>query len=115
MQQTLITAYQVLYSANRFPPRIWLQGEAGSIGQLVFHPNGEALPEDGINGTTPSLHYHLDDFQNAIDLLRNEGPVWLLYAGAGGGNENGLITGAEPVGEGEAAPQRRLRPLATGS
>ncbi|MCD9028464.1 hypothetical protein LDO26_09615 [Luteimonas sp. BDR2-5] len=115
MQQTLITAYQVMYSANRFPPRIWLQGEAGGIGQLVFHPNGETLPEDGINGTTPSLHYHLDDFHNAIDLLRNEGPVWLLYSGAGGSNENGLQTGVESVGEGEPPAGRGPRLLAAGT
>ena len=99
MQQTRITGYQVMYSANRFPPRIWLSGEAGSIGQLVFHANGETLPEDGLQGATPSLHYHLDDFHNALGLLRGEGPVWLLYSGSGGGFENGLRTDLVAVGE----------------
>jgi len=99
MQQTRITGYQVMYSANRFPPRIWLHGESGSIGQLVFHANGEVLPEDAIQGTAPSLHYHLDDFHNALDVLRNEHPVWLLYSGRGGSYENGLRSDRKGVGE----------------
>jgi len=101
MQQTRITGYQVMYSANRFPPRIWLHGEMGSIGQLVFHANGEALPEDTIQGTAPSLHYHLDDFHNALDVLRHHAPVWLLFSGSGGAYENGLRTDMASVGEGE--------------
>ncbi len=108
MQQTRITGYQVMYSANRFPPRIWLHGDSGSIGQLVFHANGETLPEDAIQGVAPSLHYHLDDFHNALDVLRNESPVWLLYSGSGGGYENGLRTDPEGVGQGEP----RLRAMA---
>ncbi|MET0328361.1 MAG: hypothetical protein ABW163_06290 [Luteimonas sp.] len=97
MQQIRITGYQVMYSANRFPPRIWLSGDTGAIGQLVFHANGEALPEDGLQGAAPSLHYHLDDFHNALDLLRSGGAVWLLYSGSGGGFENGLRTDPDTV------------------
>jgi hypothetical protein len=47
------------------------------------------------------LHYRIGQFQHALDLLRNEGPVWLLYSGSGGGFENGLKTGSELTGEGE--------------
>jgi hypothetical protein len=50
------------------------------------------------------LHYHLDDFQNAIDLLRNEKPIYMYYNGSGGGFENGIRTMAEKVGEGEISP-----------
>ena len=46
------------------------------------------------------LHYHLDDFQNCIDMLRNEKPMYLIWMGVGG--ENGIKTTAEPVGENEA-------------
>ena len=41
------------------------------------------------------------DFDNAIDLLRNEKPMYLLYNGSGGGFENGIKTTPEPVGEAE--------------
>ncbi len=95
MALTKIDAYHVMYSANRYAPRIWLKGGGEWIGQLVFKPNGTTLPAD----TESSLYYHLDDFQNAIDLLRNESPMYLLYTGNGG--ENGIKTIDEDVGEGE--------------
>ena len=106
MALTRIESYEVMYSANQFAPRIWLKGQAGFIGQLVFHPNGQALPADGPDAGNPSLHYHLDDFHNALDLLRNEKPVWLLYSGTGGGFENGIKTETEATGEGESLLRR---------
>jgi hypothetical protein len=44
---------------------------------------------------------HLDDFQDTLDLLRNEKPMYLLFTGAGPGNENGIKTTPEVVGEEE--------------
>lgn len=108
MQQTRITGDQVMHSANRFPPRIWLHGERGSIGQPVFHADGETLPENAIQGTAPSLHDHLADFHNALDVLRRHAPVWLLFSGSGAGYENGLRTDMKGIGEGET----RLRVVA---
>lgn len=102
MAITKIDEYEVLYSANTFVPRIWLKAGGKFIGQLIFRPNGAALPADGMVGGQVNLNYHLDDFQNALDLLRNEKPMYLLYGGSGGGNENGIKTTPEPVGEGEA-------------
>lgn len=94
-----IGSYQVQYAANRFPPRIWLKDTAGTgIGQLVFMPDGASLPED----TAGSLYYHLSDFANLLDLLRNEKPVYYSFVGSGSGNENGVRTAVEPVGEGGA-------------
>jgi len=102
MPTTPITAYEVMYSSNTFPPRIWLRNGRTLLGQLVFLPNGSALPADSQVGTQVNLYYHLDHFQNAIDLLRNEQPMYLLWNGSGGGSENGIKTTQEPVGEGEA-------------
>ena len=102
MPVTKIDEYDVLYSANSFVPRISLRGGGKSLGQLVFLPNGSSLPPDSMTGTTVNLYYHLTDFANVIDLLRNEKPMFLLFNGTGGGNENGIKTTPEPVGEGEA-------------
>jgi hypothetical protein len=101
MALTKIDAYEVMYSANSFVPRIWLKAGGKYIGQLIFKPNGSSLPPDTMSGGQVNLFYHLDDFQNAIDLLRNEGPMFLLYSGSGGGFENGIKTTEETVGEGE--------------
>jgi len=96
-----IDDYEVMYSANSFVPRIWLRAAGKGIGQLLFKPNGASLPPDtNIRGSI-NLYYHLADFQNAIDLLRNEKPMYLLYSGSGAGFENGIKTTQEIVGEGE--------------
>jgi hypothetical protein len=47
----------------------------------------------GIHQDRPSLS------QNAIDLLRNQGPLYLLYSCSGGGFENGIKTTDEVVGD----------------
>jgi hypothetical protein len=84
-----------------FIPRIWLKSAGKYVGQLIFKPNGTALPQDNMTSGQVNLYYHLDDFDNIIDLLRNEKPMYLLWVGSGSGNENGIKTTAEPVGEGE--------------
>lgn len=101
MALTKIDQYEVMYSANKFPRRIWLKAAGKGIGQLIFMPNGAALPPDSSSGGV-NLYYHLDDYANVIDLLRNEQPMYLLYVGSGSGFENGIKTTAEAVGEGEA-------------
>ena len=101
MPQTRIDAYEVLYSANGFSPRIALKYAGNYVGQMIFMPNGAALPADTVVTNQAQLYYHLDDFQNAIDLLRNEKPMYMYYNGSGGGFENGIRTMVEKVGEGE--------------
>lgn len=101
MAITQIDEYEIMYSANQFAPRIWLKNGGKYIGQLIFKPNGSSLPPDTSSGSQVNLYYHLDDFQNAIDMLRNEKPLYLLFSGSGGSNENGIKTTQEAVGEGE--------------
>src|SRR4249920_3718330 len=98
MALTTIDEYEVIYSANTFFPRIGLKAGGNFIGQLVFAPNGSPLPDD----SATSLYYHLDDFHNILDLLRNETPMYLLFSRGGGGFENGIHTAPELVGEGES-------------
>jgi hypothetical protein len=98
---TIIDQYEVMYSSNTFVPRIWLKSAGKYIGQLIFRPNGAALPQDTMSGGQANLYYHLEDFKNATDLLRNEKPIYLLWVGSGSGNENGIKTTAEAVGEAE--------------
>jgi hypothetical protein len=101
MALTMIDDYEVMYSANTFPPRVWLKGGGKSIGQLIFHPDQSALPPDSLSNGQANLQYHLEDLENVLDLLRNEKPMYLLYTGTGPGNENGIKTTPEPVGEAE--------------
>jgi hypothetical protein len=98
---TLIDQYEVMYSSNTFVPRVWLKSAGKFIGQLIFKPDGSALPPDNMAGGQVNLYYHLEDFDNVVDLLRNEKPMYLLWTGTGPGNENGIKTTSEPVGEAE--------------
>jgi hypothetical protein len=98
---TKIDEYEVMYSSNKFPPRIWLKSAGKFIGQLIFKPNDSTLPADN-NTSGVNLYYHLVDYKKALDLLRNEKPVYLLWSGAT--SENGIKTTAEPVGENEPLP-----------
>ena len=101
MPQLRVDAYEVLYSANTFGPRIALKNAGNYIGQLLFLPNGATLPADTVVNKQAQLYYHLEDFPNVVDLLRNEKPIYMYYNGSGGGFENGIRTMSEKVGEGE--------------
>lgn len=98
MALTQITQYQVQYSANKFPPRIWLKNGANYIGQLIFMPDGSTLPPDGQTGSQVNLYYHLEDFENVFAVLSEEQTAYLLYSGSGPGFENGIQTSADPLG-----------------
>jgi hypothetical protein len=110
-----IDEYSISYTPNS-PPSIGLYSAGKSVGALIFKPNGEALPPVSGPGSAPptavlTLYYHLEDFQNIIDILRNEKPVTLYtqftLTGPPGGLPSSLVylgrifTGKEPTGEGE--------------
>ncbi len=73
-----------------------LLGDQGiNVGRLLFHDAGEEIPKDGTHrdGKTPLLHLPYHAYQGVIDLLRNEGPIFI---------EMGVLsTEKEPIGEGE--------------
>jgi hypothetical protein len=98
MATTLINDYEIMYSANTFPPRIGLSSAGKFFGQLIFHPDGSALPPDALLNGQVNVQYHLEDFQNCAAILRNEKTVYLLYNGSGPGFENGLMTSQEAPG-----------------
>jgi hypothetical protein len=68
-----------------------MTGNNQGIGQLVFFPDGTPLPLDfqRPNGQV-DLFYHRQDFQNLIDVLRNEKPLFLNFNGSGPGFENSI-------------------------
>lgn len=85
-----IEEYIVTYPANKRTPTIKLVAGSGEfVGELVFMPNGTTLPAD----TETQAHYHLADFANVLDLLRNERPIYYIHNGPGDDNANGIQTG----------------------
>jgi hypothetical protein len=99
MAVTKIDDYEVMYSSNTFPPRIWLKNAGKFIGQLIFQADGTALPQDSVVAGQANLYYHLENLDDMLDLLRNDEPLFLLFSGSGPGFENGIMTSETPPGK----------------
>lgn len=72
------------------------------IGAAYFHRSSKTLPDSDAPGTSGQIncHYMAEDYQQVLDVLRNEKPVYLCYV-AEGWNIGSIATSMEPVGEGE--------------
>ena len=66
MALTKIDSYEIMYSGNTFPPRIWLKSGNTFIGQLIFQRNGDTLPADSLSAGQVNLFYHLENFAHCI-------------------------------------------------
>jgi hypothetical protein len=93
---TKIENYDIVYStnANAFVPRIVIKNDGKNIGQLYFQPDGSKLPADYFADGEVILYYHLEDFENVLDMLRNahDTPVYLTYNNGNAKFENGILT-----------------------
>jgi hypothetical protein len=86
------------YQTNR--AQIALYGTSGStVAFLRFNDPGMTFEEDYESGGIIRMHLPSTMFENVLDVLRNEKPVYIYFA-AGRGF---LSTSQEPVGEEELA------------
>lgn len=100
---TRITDYHILfygspdgYQTNR--AQIALYGPDGRTAAFVrFNDPGQSFENDYENGGIIRMHLPSTMFANALDVLRNEQPVYIYFAQ----NRGFLSTSKEPVGEGE--------------
>lgn len=76
------------------------------MAQLCFVPDEAALPPATEEKGKYTLYYRRSQLAEVLDLLRNEGPVYLSW---GGGSDTTLATGYEPIGEGEIVESRERR------
>lgn len=109
-----IDEYRVTYYAGgKSSPAITLYSAGKYAGILIFNPNGSTLPSNYISTPTPppspgtgfmptvTLYFHLEDFQNVIDILRNEKPISLHYPSIRETQGPYIGTSSEPIGEAE--------------
>ncbi len=96
-----IETYRASIGGDGYYGSVQLKGE-GFYGLLMFHKDGP-LP----NASAPTTHGqrfygHMDyqQIQMTVDLLRNEKPVQFGWSDKNL-NHFQLMTGAEPVGEGD--------------
>jgi hypothetical protein len=84
------------YQTNR--AQIQLSGTGGkTLAWLRFNDPGMAFENDYMSGGIIRMHLPSTMFRNVLDVLRNEGPVYIYFAQ----NRGFLSTSKEPVGEGE--------------
>jgi hypothetical protein len=98
MSVTRIDQYEVMYSANKFPPRIWMYGGGKPLGQLIFMPDGANLPQDTMSNNQVNLYYHLENLETMLALFRGDKTLYVLWSGSGPGFENGIQTAEQPLG-----------------
>jgi hypothetical protein len=100
---TEITDYHILfygspegYQTNR--AQISLYGADGKTAAFVrFNDPGMAFENDAESGGIIRMHLPSTMFENVLDVLRNEKPVYIYFAQGRGF----LSTSKEPVGEAE--------------
>ncbi len=78
MPNTLIDKYEIVYSSGDLPKTISVSGGKYN-GTIVFHPDTVTLPSDRMVKEHILLHYHKNDFENILHILKTEKPVYLVY------------------------------------
>ncbi len=98
---TKIDTYEVKYARDLVGGgrEIVLRSGSSIIGTLDFFTDDTTRPTYDSDYT---VYYQLADYQNCIDLLRNENPVYFVWYGDGTVG-SGIKTWVESVGEGENA------------
>lgn len=110
-----IESYFIKYATSPTNPSIVVKGKSywlpndrtNRYAELFFRPNGSVLPDDimrheyGID--VAKLYYYISDFQNVIDLLRNESPLVFVLTDTGRSlsSPNGIYSDEERIGEGD--------------
>lgn len=102
--KTQFDAYRVRYrTGGDAGPEIDCLYRGDLVGRLLFS-EGDAEPRPGellreSDGDVICLHFRLSQFPHLIDLLREEKPLYLSLSEPS--LVGAVMTGAEPVGEGE--------------
>ena len=93
----LVYGSPVGYQTNR--AQIALYDSSGkTIAYVRFNDPGMNFENDSESGGRIKMHLPSSMFENVLDVLRNEQPVYVYFAQGRGF----LSTSTEPVGEGEA-------------
>jgi hypothetical protein len=93
--------YHCLSSRDEDEVKLYLyDGQTNLAATVLIVPDDRPMPPAERQGRRYTLYYRRDVFRHVLDMLRNEGPVQLVWRDS---SNVALGTGLEPVGEGEAA------------
>jgi len=94
-------AYKIwYYSGHPYQALIYVYQGSKYVGRIVFYKDGTTIPPNA-SYPEPSIHYPLSRFNDVINILREEKPLYLFL---NLDNKIGILatTDLEPVGEEEA-------------
>jgi hypothetical protein len=100
-----ITNYSYMLFSSRaeeaeYKAVIMITAQTGFLGYINFVSDSNKLPKAVKMYNLYHFYYHMQDMPAIIDMLRNEGPVYLFYQ-EDDKNMCRISTTMEPVGEGE--------------
>ena len=98
--RTQFDAYRVRYlTGGDASPEIDCLSGGKQVGKLLFHRDDAPAQSNQLEDGVICLHFDLSQLPHLIDLLREEKPLYISFSEAS--RVGGVMTGAEPVGEGE--------------
>jgi hypothetical protein len=93
--------YHLLSSLDEDEVALFLYDDgANVVGRVGVVADDRPMPPAERRGHCSFLYYRRPAFRDVVDMLRNEGPVYLTWRD---GMNAALGTGFEPVGEGETS------------
>lgn len=96
--------YHLFASREKDDAAIYLyDGASTVIGEILFVEDDVPLPEATKERDKYTLYFRRRRLPELVDLLRNEGPVYLMWRD---GRNTTLSTEYEPIGEGEGRGRR---------
>jgi hypothetical protein len=101
MRDTRVAKYTYHLFSSRDEDRvvIFLYDEKSDVvGEVFFVGEDEPLPPAQEANGKVALYFRRSQLMDVVDLLRNEGPIRLRWAGP---FDTSLSTEYEPIGEGE--------------
>lgn len=100
-----ITHYTYMIFSSRaeesdYKAVIMITAQTGFLGYINLVADGNKLPKAVKMHNLYYFYYHMQDMPAIVDMLRNEGPVYIFYQ-EGDANMCRISTTMEPAGEGE--------------
>lgn len=100
-----ITHYTYMIFSSRaeeseYKAVIMINDQKSFLGYINFVADGNKLPKAVKMHNLYYYYYHMQDMPAIVDMLRNEGPVYIFYQ-EDDKNMCRIATTMEPVGEGE--------------
>ncbi len=95
-------SYRLYYHSTpryNWQSRLYFYSDGAYVGSVFFMKEGEIIPENIMVGQHPRLYFPSVKFQEIMNILRHEDPLYLTLVATNGIGT--ISTSNEPIGEEE--------------